>query len=378
MKLFECQNCRNALHFDNTICLNCRHRIGYLQDRFEMSALEARADGWTALADPGAPYRFCANVDNDVCNWLLHADSDSPLCESCRHNRMIPDLSISENLPRWRKIELAKRYVFRSLMRWRLPAPDRLEDPNAGLAFDLLGDARESDGAVKKIQTGHADGVITLNIAEADDAERERRRSSMHESYRTLVGHFRHELGHYFWDRLVRDVGRLSEFRAAFGDERQDYAAALARHYQVGPPPDWQDAFISAYASSHPWEDFAETWAHYLHIVDALETARSYGINVSASFRTPGQEGDLTFEPYAAGSVAQLVGTWIPLTVAINGVNRSMGQPDLYPFVLSQPVMRKLGFVHELIHRHAQSAGGDSAAMRSLASATTDAAEPVQ
>lgn len=378
MKLFECQNCGNALHFDNTVCLNCRHRVGYLQDRFEMSALEECADGWKALADPGAHYRFCANASLEVCNWLLRADNGSSLCESCRHNRMIPDLSIAENLPRWRKIELAKRYVFRSLMRWRLRAPDRLENPSAGLVFDLLGDPREPDGAVSKIQTGHADGVITLNIAEADDAERERRRSSMHESYRTLVGHFRHELGHYFWDRLVRDADRLPEFRAAFGDERQDYATALARHYEAGPPADWRDGFISAYASSHPWEDFAETWAHYLHIVDALETARSYGINVSPSFWTPSRDGDLTFEPYSATSVAQLVQTWIPLTVAINGVNRSMGQPDLYPFVLSLPVMRKLEFVHQLIHRRGESAGVDSAAMRSLASATTDAGEPVQ
>ena len=378
MKLFECQNCRNALHFDNTVCLNCRHRVGYLEDRFEMSALEQRPGGWMALANPDTPYRFCANADLDVCNWLLRADNASPWCESCRHDRMIPDLSIPENLPHWRKIELAKRYVFRSLMRWRLQAPDRLEDPKSGLAFDLLGDARQPDGVVQKIQTGHADGVITLNIAEADDAERERRRSSMHESYRTLVGHFRHELGHYFWDQMVRDADRLNEFRVAFGDERQDYAAALARHYQAGPLADWQDAFISAYASSHPWEDFAETWAHYLHIVDALETARSYGINVSASFLAPGQGGDLSFEPYAAGSVAQLVQAWIPLTVAINGVNRSMGQPDLYPFVLSRPVMRKLAFVHDLIHRHGGGIDADPAAARSLASVMTDATEPVQ
>jgi hypothetical protein len=377
MKLFECQNCRNALHFDNTVCLNCGWRVGYLQDRFEMSAVEQRPDGWTALAKPDTSYRFCANAELDVCNWLLRADDASSLCESCRHNRVIPDLSIPENLPRWRKIELAKRYVFRSQMRWRLRAPDRREDPTGGLAFDLMADAREPDGALKKVETGHADGVITLNIAEADDAERERRRSSMHESYRTLVGHFRHELGHYFWDRLVRDADRLSAFRATFGDESQDYAAALARHYQAGPPAAWQDAFISAYASSHPWEDFAETWAHYLHIVDALETARSYGINVRASFLAPDRSGELTFEPYAAASVAQLVHAWIPLTVAINGVNRSMGQPDLYPFVLSQPVMGKLAFVHDLI-RHGGNVDAHPAYVRSLARIMTDAAEPLQ
>ena len=340
MKLFECQNCGAALHFDNTICLNCRHRVGYLQDRFEMSALVKAADGWSALADGSVPYRLCANAEHGACNWLFAADGGSALCESCRHNRMIPDLSIPANVVRWRKIELAKRYVFRSLMRWDLRPPTRREDPKAGLAFDLLSDSSEADGSRKSVQTGHADGVITLNIAEADDAERERRRASMGETYRTLVGHFRHELGHYFWDRLVRDAGRLPEFRAVFGDETQDYAASLKRHYEKGPPAGWQDAFISAYATSHPWEDFAETWAHYLHMVDALETARSYGINVRASFKQPpAQAVDLNFEPYVASSAAQLIEAFIPLTVAINGVNRSMGQPDLYPFVLSKPVL---------------------------------------
>ena len=367
MKLFECQNCGNALHFDNTICLNCRHRVGYLQDRFEMSALRKTADGWSALADRNVPYRLCANAEeHDACNWLFAANCDSTLCQSCRHNRMIPDLSIPANVVHWRKIELAKRYVFRSLMRWGLSPPSRLEDPKAGLAFDLLSDSLEADGSPKKVLTGHADGVITLNVAEADDAVRELRRSSMGESYRTLVGHFRHELGHYFWDRLVRDTNRLPEFRAVFGDETQDYAASLKRHYQDGPPAGWRDAFVSAYATSHPWEDFAETWAHYIHMVDALETARSYGINVRASFTQPAQAVDLNFEPYAASSAAQLIEAWIPLTVAINGVNRSMGQPDLYPFVLSQPVLGKLDYVHGLIHRRRREARDRPATLRSV------------
>jgi hypothetical protein len=360
MKLFECQNCGNALHFDNTICLNCRHHVGYLQDRFEMNALAEVADGWMTLGERNLRYRYCASAGLDVCNWLVEANSASVHCESCRHNRMIPDLSIPGNVARLRKIELAKRYVFRSLMRWGLQAPNRIEDPKGGLAFDLLSDSVDADGTAKIVETGHDNGVITLNIAEADDAERERRRSSMGESYRTLVGHFRHELGHYFWDRLIRDTKRFSGFRAAFGDETQDYAAALKAHYELGPPADWQDEFISAYATAHPWEDFAETWAHYLHMVDALETARSYGINVSASFKNVQKAVDLNFEPYAASSAAQLLKAWIPLTVAINGVNRSMGQPDLYPFVLSRPVLGKLEYVHGLIHHRRRVAGNIS------------------
>ena len=184
-------------------------------------------------------------------------------------------------------------------MRWRLPMPDRNEDPDAGLAFDFLGDVRRRTGSAP-VMTGHDNGVITLNVTEGDDAEREKRRAALGEPYRTLVGHFRHEIGHYYWDRLVRDGGRLEAFRELFGDERADYGQALQRHYREGPPPDWQSRFISAYASSHPWEDFAETWAHYLHIVDALETARSYGINVRASFMPDAAGGKIDFKPYAA------------------------------------------------------------------------------
>jgi hypothetical protein len=349
MKLFRCQSCQNALHFNNTVCLNCQHAVGYLQDQFEMSALEREDGAWRALAVPGSRYRFCENVEFGVCNWLAPTQGGARFCESCRHNRLVPDLSVDGNLERWQKLELAKRYVFRSLMRWRLPTPDRIEDPEGGLVFDLIGEPLEANGNAAPLLTGHDNGLITLNIAEADDAERERRRTSMGEAYRTLIGHFRHEIGHFYWDRLIRDTDRIEAFRSVFGDEQADYDAALKRHYEFGPPVDWPERFISSYASSHPWEDFAETWAHYTHIVDALETARSYGIDVEAEFDVALRNESLKFEPYAAKDAAQLIRAWVPLTVAINGVNRSMGQPDLYPFVLSNPVMEKLQFVHALI-----------------------------
>ncbi len=250
---------------------------------------------------------------------------------------------------RWRRIELAKRYMMRAIIRWGLPRPDRIEDPEKGLAFDFLSDGVSPNGGGDIIKTGHENGLITLNVAEGDDAERERRRHSLGEPYRTLVGHFRHEVGHFYWDQLVQAHGRNEEFRELFGDEREDYAAALQRHYSEGPPPDWRVRFISAYASSHPWEDFAETWAHYLHMVDALETARSYGIDIRASFVPDKTKARINFKSYSAPSVERLVDAWVPLTIALNGVNRSMGQPDLYPFVLSEPVVKKLGYVHDLI-----------------------------
>jgi hypothetical protein len=355
MRLFECQNCHNAVHFDNTVCVNCHDSVGYIQDRFEMTALEPLGDNrWSALADRTHAYVFCGNAQHGVCNWLVRADGPA-LCESCRHNRIVPNLSEPANLERWRKIELAKRYLFRSLLRWRLPTPDRTEDPVGGLVFDLKEDGVNADGSPNNVLTGHDEGIITLNIIEADDAERENRRVMMGETYRTLIGHFRHEIGHYYWDRLVRDGGQIESFRAVFGDESEDYAEALKRHHAGGPTDDWQNAFISRYATSHPWEDFAETWAHYIHIVDALETAHAYGINVNATFQSAKQKIDRAYDPYRADSAEQLIQAWIPLTVSINGLNRSMGQPDLYPFVLSPPVMAKLQYVHQLIQNAAQS-----------------------
>ena len=355
MQLFECQNCGQTLHFENRTCERCGHRLGYIAARQVLAALRPQGDVWHPLDEPGAAYRFCRNADLDTCNWLVPAGGPA-FCEACRHNRIIPDLSVPGNLERWRHLEDAKHRLFYSLLQLRLPLATRVEDPD-GLAFDMLADP--VDPFAPRILTGHASGVVTINIAEADDAERESRRQGMGEVYRTLLGHFRHEVGHYYWDRLVREGGEeaLDAFRALFGDEREDYAEALRRHYENGPAPDWQERCISPYASSHPWEDFAETWAHYLHIVDTLGTAGAYGLRLRPSV---GQGDDLSaridFDSYEARSVESLIEAWTPLTLAVNSLNRSMGLPDLYPFVLSASVIGKLGFVHELI-RSAQNTG---------------------
>ena len=350
MQLFFCQYCSNAVHFENDLCLNCGHQLGFLQDKFQMATLESDGEYWTTLFGTNERYKDCANAKRGVCNWVVSADNENDYCEACKHNITIPNLDVPENLARWKKIELAKRYVFRSLMRWELPMPSRVKDPQEGLAFEFLSDVKKPDGGLELVKTGHDSGLITINILEADDAEREKRRVSMGETYRTLVGHFRHELAHYFWDRLVRDSSHLDRCREIFGDERADYGEALKRHYENGSPAGWQNSFITPYATSHPWEDFAETWAHYLHMVDALETARSYGIAIKTATSKYGVGNQVNFEPYFAQNAQVLLDAWVPLTVAVNGLNRSMGQPDLYPFVLSKPVVEKLQFVHELIH----------------------------
>jgi hypothetical protein len=349
MKLFQCQNCGQPLYFENTRCERCGLALGYLPGRETITALKPDAGAqspeqkvWRALADQKT-YRYCANAAYDVCNWLVPAARSDAYCAACRHNRMIPDLSLAENLEKWRALEVAKHRLFYTLFQLRLPVETQAESP-AGLAFEFLADVAPSGSAVL---TGHADGVITINVAEADDAERERRRHQMGELYRTPLGHFRHEIGHYYWDRLIANSPQLEDFRRIFGDERRDYDQALQDYYANGPRPDWAEHFISAYASAHPWEDFAETWAHYFHMIDTLETAHVAGLAVTPKVpQSPGAVFDL--HPREA-DMDQLLEAWLALTFAVNSINRSMGLSDLYPFVLGPLAVAKLAFVQQRI-----------------------------
>lgn len=361
MRLFECQACGQALYFENVLCESCGRKLGYLPRLATLSALEPEGDRWRALADPDRLYRYCANVAHDTCNWLVADDSSEVFCLACRHNSTIPNLSVPRNLLLWRKIEVAKHRLFYSLLRFRLPLITKARDPR-GLAFDFL------DAEGQPVMTGHLDGTITLNLAEADDSHREKQRGEMGEPYRTLLGHFRHEIAHYYWDRLVRDHAVIDRFRDIFGDEREDYGAALKRHYEQGPPPDWSERFVTSYAAAHPWEDFAETWAHYFHIVDTLETAGAFGVRIRPRIAA-GTElaANVDFDPYRS-SIERLIEAWLPLTFAFNSINRSMGLSDLYPFVLGPTIILKLSFVHELIHRRSvEDEPDEEAALKAMA-----------
>ena len=341
MKLFACPVCGATVHFPNSLCTACGAELGFAPGA--MAMVSPGPDG-SAEAE-GEVWRKCSHYAQLMgCNWMV-AD-DGPFCLSCRLNRTIPDLSRPEHLALWRRLEEDKRRLVYALLRLGLPLGPRSEDPS-GLAFDFLADPDPSFSEAGRVLTGHAAGLITLNIAEADPVARERMRAEMAEPYRTILGHFRHESGHYYWDRLVRDTGWLAPFRDLFGDERADYAAALDAHYQGGPPPDWQQHHVSAYAAAHPWEDWAESWSHYLHMVDTMETAWAFGLRLEA--RRSELAAAPASDPYRAADFDALVGEWLPLTVALNALNASMGHEPAYPFALAAPVLEKLRFVHRVV-----------------------------
>jgi len=372
MKNFRCDHCGHPVFFENVQCLRCGSALAFLPDHLALCAIEPAAQeglwqrrGPGRVGPPDRLYRLCRNhVEHQACNFAVPQDDPNPYCASCRQTRVLPDLSMPQNIDRWWRIEAAKRRLFYTLARLGLVQPCPPNGERDGPVFEFL-----ADTPGHMVMTGHAGGVITLNVAEADDAERVKRRVELHEPYRTLLGHLRHESGHYYWDRLIDEEGRVAEFRQLFGDESVSYADALQRHYASGGQPwGWQDRFVSAYATSHPWEDWAETWAHYLHMVDLLETAASYHTRVEVPGSRDDEVGEV-LDPYEfrEGGFERLVEQWVPVTLLVNSLNRSLGQEDAYPFVLTAGSLAKLRFVHEVIHsprrpKQAQApAQGDSA-----------------
>ncbi len=320
MRAMHCR-CGQPVFFDNHSCAACGRLLAFDPVRLEMQAEET----------PGSGLPFCSNREGPSnCNWLADPEGGG-LCLSCRLSRVIPALSKRANRERWRKLETAKRRLIYDLLQNGLPV-----DP-ARLGFVFKEDRRTNPYVHDDhVGTGHASGVITINAAEADDVFRAQMRIEMNERVRTLLGHFRHESGHYYFDEVV-DAGNRDEARALFGDESADYAEALDRHYRDGPPPDWYARYVSAYASAHPAEDWAECWAHYLHIRAVLDVAAYYGLVT-----------DLNSQNWYP--------KFVELVLALNEIVRSLGQADVYPFVLTQPVVDKIEFVHRAIARRREHA----------------------
>jgi hypothetical protein len=328
MLSFACDHCGHLVFFENTVCLNCSTPLGFVPERLNLVALEGA----------NAHLERCANAELATCNWMVARPGE--LCRSCELTRTRPNDADRLGLVAFATAEGAKRRVVMQLLDLRLPGvrPGRL-------AFDLLSSEQEP------VATGHADGVITIDLAESDDARREERRAELGEPYRTMLGHLRHELAHYFQPLVLDDDG-WAACRQLFGDERKDYVQALEHHYEQGAPSDWAERYVSAYATMHPWEDWAETFAHYLHIRDTLQTAAEYGVTVRGPRAvTLDRSLKATPQPEAGDrAFTEVLDNWLPLTYALNAVNRSMGRDDLYPFTLAQPVIDKLEFVHHKVH----------------------------
>jgi len=299
-------------------------------------------EGATLMSDrEQIEYKYCKNKEHEVCNWLVEKSDPQHYCRACQLNRTIPNLSAKKNFKKWRNLEIAKHRLVYQLQKIGLDLPSKKNNAE-GLCFDFV-DRHNNP----KLMTGHANGVITILLREADSVFREQTRLELLEPYRTLIGHLRHEVGHYFWDRLViTDEKVLSEFRAIFGNEQHNYSEALQQYYQNGANSNWQESYISKYATSHAWEDWAETWAHYLHIMDMVETAYFFGIHVNSANL---QQAAVAFDPYIIDDFDVIVQTAVPLSFAVNNINRAMGVPEVYPFVIKQAVVDKMKFIHQLL-----------------------------
>ncbi len=318
MRAFHCEVCAAELFFENSVCVTCGTAVGYSREQGTMVAVSSDRP-------------ICANLNRCGCNWIADPASTAGLCLSCTLTRTRPADGDTVGLGQYWVAEAAKRRLIFGLDELQLPI--KVSDGSVGLAFDLLSSAQG------KIITGYQNGIITLDLAESNDAHREALRESMDEPYRTVLGHFRHEIGHYYCEVLALSIHRREEFRALFGDETTSYEEALQRHYSTGSAQGRHDRYISAYATMHPLEDFAEVFGHFLHIADTLQTAQEFGLIADE------EHPDLLQAPMAE----VIARTWLPLTKALNQINRSMGRADLYPFILAQPVIVKLAFVADLV-----------------------------
>jgi len=375
MKTFKC-SCKDhqILFFEDSNCSACGRTVG-LDDEFdkvEPYDLDEESGQYYKEAQPDIRYQKCDNHANfKTCNGMVNLntfvpveDKDEVLCFACRFNETIPDLSIVEHIPLWKKMETAKRRALYTLKALSLPLRNISQDPDTGLSFDFTTDRDVNDHFVTKLEdseavfTGHDCGHITINLAEANDVARSHTKLAMGERYRTLLGHFRHELGHYYFDILIAGSPEKHALcKKYFGDDELDYKKALDKHYKNGPPVDWSETFISEYATMHPYEDWAETWAHYMHIMDTLETAKNFSITGSTSGNSVDAEEveDLNLPQgayffSAQTSITSILDTWVDFAVILNALSRSMGMNDAYPFVLTQPVRTKLSFIHHAIH----------------------------
>ena len=371
MKTFHCTCSGNpSLFFESTSCTACGRTTGITNDFDQVQAfdLDEKSGFYYLSGQANVQYKQCQNfAQYHACNGMIELNDNkeaSDLCFACLFNDTIPNLEIEEHLPLWRKMETAKRRTLFSINALPIPLNNLQQAPDTGLSFDFTVDRDVKDHFSSElpnhsaVMTGHDCGHITINLAEADEVARSKAKMDMGERYRTLLGHFRHEIGHYYFDQLIsKNPKQHALCKEVFGDDELDYQEALDRHYSQGAPSDWPQRYISEYATMHPWEDWAETWAHYLHIIDTLQTAQENGLALIlkkskltetsvADLELPQSNDYFTFQtPFA-----DILSLWMRFSVIFNSLNRSMGLQDAYPFVLSPEVRKKLTFIHYAVH----------------------------
>ena len=343
MRRFYC-HCGHEVNFHEHFCKACGRDLAYDPKIGTLWSGELRDSNQFFAHSQGHQknllFQTCSHRHHDVgCNWLLIQGDDNCQCIACRTTRVIPDQTHEKNANRWFRLERSKRQLFQTLIDLQLIKANRPVE-FSDLQFDFLEDKRSNPSLdLDHVLSGHCDGLITINAAEADESFLHTMKEQMQELYRSLLGHFRHEIGHYFWLKFFNSEEKIQQFREVFGDERQDYAQALQGYYDANNQSHWRSRYITPYASSHPHEDWAETWAHYLHIVDTLQTAQSFGLSI--------------YEPQAH-NFDHWFNEWRRVSQVMNALNRSMGLAEPYPFRVSEMVEGKLRFIDETIARYAK------------------------
>src|SRR5271168_5417104 len=356
VRAFACPVCHGFVPFESRRCPNCLAELGlYVPSRTMVATWSGAAviDGQIWIA--------CTRAGSLGCNWLVPQEQElggqRGRCLADSLIRREPDTDDTVAVEKLVSTGIGLRRLICQLIDIGLPV-DPFWRRNGGLAFDLL----SSYSGGERVVIGHAGGVITIDLVESLDAYRESLRVRLGEPYRTMLGHFRHEVGHYYQNILVETgpgaARYLDECRALFGDERADYQAEIARHYKFGAPKNWTESFISEYATMHPWQDFAECFAHYLHITDTINTVGEAGLILIADRARVAVPRDIVpLASYADVPIEQLLYDWKWLALFFNRINTAMGKRPLYPFEIPPPVIRKLGFVHKVVRQAAPQRG---------------------
>ena len=328
MRAFGCEVCGAELFFENSVCVRCGSAVGYSREHGTLVAVTADRP-------------ICANLNRCGCNWIADPASVLGLCFSCRLTRTRPADADAVGLAQYWVAEAAKRRLIFGLDELELPI--MISDGFAGLAFDLLSSTQG------KIITGHLNGIITLDLAESNDSHREALRQSMDEPYRTVLGHFRHEIGHYYCQLLALTPDRRDEFRTLFGDETLSYEEALQRHYASRELA--SSGRASSSARTRPCIRSRISRRCSATSCTSPTRCRRRGssgccrnrISATTSSRHAGTARKLR-KSLLERPMAEVVGeTWLPVSKGLNQINRSMGKPDLYPFVLRTAGDRKAG-----------------------------------